>query len=184
MGSKSKSSSKQTSNFYDNRQVNDAGGGVIGSGTVDNSIQLVDGSRTSTDNSIKLSDSSRTSTVNTVSDSGAIKAAQQIATDAIKATSTGQASAFNFASTSAKEAMTLATKAQTASASFNEQALSKAFDLAKSSQAQAFSNMTEALGGVASSWQASADTNNGNRTLILAALGAVALVGVAMAFKG
>lgn len=32
MGSRSKSSNSTTSNFYDNRQVNDAGGGVVATG--------------------------------------------------------------------------------------------------------------------------------------------------------
>lgn len=259
MGSKSSSKNQTTSNFYDNRQVNDAGGGVIGSGNrLDNSINLTDRSvtstttRNSTDNSINLLDrstsntSTRTSTTTdnslryndssdrsvrtttdnslryndssdrsqrtsytdnsrtsyTVTDSGAVQAAQAIAIKGLDAGTKGQAEAVKFA-----------TKAQNDAASFNAAAVSRVFDLAGASQAAVAKSNSEALGfardtlnevtdyarevsrmakdqaqafgsGLAGAYQSAADTNTGNKTLIYAALAAVAVVGVAMAFKG
>lgn len=193
MGSRSKSSTATTSNFYDQRQVNDAGGGVIGSGKVDNSIKVSDSRRT--DNSIKLSDNSRsstsTSTSITYSDAGAMKAAQTMAAQAIKA-----------ASKTSTDTLKFATKAQNDAASFNANATNKVFALATSSQTAAAKSNSEALrfardvlgdvtrasqaaqGAVVDAYAGAADSASGNKTLIYAGLASVvAVIGLAVAFR-
>lgn len=159
MGSKSKSNTSTTSNFYDQRQVNDAGGGVIGSGRQDNSI-------TYTDNSVST-------------DAGSIKAAQDIAVKAIAA-----------AQKSSEGAVAGAVAVTQSAIDSSEYTTGRAFDLAMKSAVQSSESSGAALGlarnaidAANSAYQGSADTANGNKTLIYAGLAAVALVGVAVLFR-
>lgn len=109
-------------------------------------------------------------------------------------------------------AVQLARESQQAAAGFNERAAGRSFDLAESSQARAFDASGEALGfaretfadvlglarnvvgqagsqaeaaasTAAGAYSSAADTASGNKTLIYAALAAVAAVGLAVAFK-
>lgn len=163
MGSKSKSSTSTTSNFYDQRQVNDAGGGVIGGGTIDNSISVVD----------------RSSATYNTTDAGSIKAAQDIAVKAIAA-----------AQKSSDSAVAGAVAVTQSAIDSSEYTTGRAFDLALKSAVQSSESSGAALGlarnaidAAAGAYQSAADTGTGNKTLIYAGLAAVALVGVAVLFR-
>lgn len=228
------SATNTTSQYYDQRSVVDAGGGIVGHGNrIDESVQLtnIDGrdlsNRSTTtlndsrtiDESFRLSstdsrDFSNRSTT-TITDGGAFDVVRDVAdgigsigrmqVDATRAiASAGGAASDN--------AFALAQRAQLDASSFNTAAASRVFDLASSSQARAFDSSGEALGftretfgdvlglagqviGQAGSqareaasvaggaYQSAADTATGNKTLVYAALAAVALVAMPMFFK-
>lgn len=172
MGSRSSSKTATTSNFYDQRQVNDAGGGIVGTGnSQDQSITLVDASTSVT------------------TDAGAFKFASEIGraqTDA----------AVQIGATGAQlgnSAIKLASDAQAAAIATVRASNSGAFDLAESSAARAYASSGEALafgrsvldaasGAVSSAYDSAADTSSGNKTLLYAGIAAVALVAVTVAF--
>lgn len=188
----SKKSSTNTStvvNNYDQRSVNDAGGGLIGDGSsIDNSISYASFTNST--------DGGAFDVVRSVADGlnriglAQVDAARDLA---------GRVDSFQNAGVS------LAMRAQQDAAGFNELAAGRAFDLARSSQAQAFANSGEALGfaretfgqvvdlarGVigqagqqaseaagtaAAAYANAADTSSGDKTLKYAGLAAVAIV--------
>ena len=160
MGSRSNSATSTTSNFYDQRQVNDAGGGVIGQGnTQDNRISVTD--------------------ARTVTDAGSIQAAQAIAIAAI-------AAARDSSGTAVDGAVQVTERAIDAS----KYSSGRAFDLAEKSAVQSASSSGEALGlarnaidATKGAYEAAASSATGNKTLLYVAIGAVALVGVVVAFR-
>jgi len=192
MGSKSSSSTatNTTSNYYDQRSVNDAGGGIIGTGN------SVDASQTWTDNS------QTTWTQNTtVVDAGQTEMARQIALAAINAAKDGS-----------NGATSAAIKAQENAISSNEKAIRGALDLASSSTSAAFKSSSDAMGwagdrfdqltgltgdllkasqkqadaaatNVAAAYNNAASQANGNKTLTIAALAAVGLVAAVVVFS-
>lgn len=225
MGSR-KSETKTENQYYDQRMVNDAGGGVIGSGTVDNSTnwtQAITDARTTTDSgnttwtqTTNNSDSStrsyensgNTSWTSTVTDGGAIDAMRQIglaqADLAERITKIG--------SDTAGRAMGATIQAQENALATVRATNTDALNLARSSTAQAFDSVSSALGfsskgmdtmaaltssligsaqrqadqaaGTAQAAYASAASQaNGNKTLTIAALAAVAVVAAAVVFR-
>lgn len=185
MGSRSSSKTSTASTFYDQRQVYDAGGGVVGTGnTQDQSLHLTDASN----RSINMTDASSTVTHNT--DGRAFEFARDVGmaqTEAARAIAQASASAGN-------RALDFATQAQQDAASFNSSALDRTFDLATTSSGEALglardaiaaarSSSSDSLATMQTAYQAAADTSSGNKTLIYAALAAVAVIGLAVAFK-
>ena len=154
MGSRSKSTTETTSQFYDNREVNDAAGGVIGTRNVqDNRITMVD--------------------------AGSIQAAQAIAIAAIAA-----------AKDSSGSAVAGAVRVTERAIDASEYVGGRAFDLAEKSSVQSSSSSGQALGlardamdATAGAYSAAAASATGNKTLIYVAIGAVALVGIVVAFR-
>lgn len=191
---KSATTNQSTTNQYDQRSVTDAGGGIVGSGNAfDQSSQTT----------INNTDGGAFALVGRVADGVAdtsrmqTMAAERIA-DAAGASSHA---AFEFAE-----------RAQSDAASFNLSAADRVFDLASSGQSQAFASSRDAMGFAQESfgelaslarevvgqagtqaataaatasgaYQAAADTGNGNKTLVYAALGVVAVAALAFAFK-
>lgn len=168
-----KSNNTQTSstqNYYDNRSVVDAGGGIVGNGNfVDSSSAYsyssftdasdrssrtsIDASQSFTDwsdrsTSLETSDS-RDQSVKISTDGGAFDVIRSVADGLNKIglaqTDAARAIAGQIDSVGGG-AVDLALKAQQSAASFNENAANKAFDLARSSSTQAFSSSSEALG--------------------------------------
>ncbi|TXC66024.1 hypothetical protein FSC37_09195 [Piscinibacter aquaticus] len=117
--------------------MNDAGGGVIGSGTVDNSL------------SYQQFTDSRNQSTTVVTDGGAFDVVRSVA-DGLSRIGLAQTDAAREIATRAdaagNSAMTFAMRAQQDAAGFNELAASKSFDLARSSAAQAFASSGEAIG--------------------------------------
>ena len=154
MGSKSTSRTETTSNFYDQRQVNDAAGGVVGMGNLqDNSVTMID--------------------------AGSIQAAQAIAIHAISAARDSSASAVAGAVRVTEDAIDA-----------SQYTSGRAFDLATKSAVQSASSSGEAIGlarnaidATAGAYSAAAASATGNKTLIYVAIGAVALVGIVVAFR-
>ncbi len=209
MGSrKSSTQTNTTTAYYDQRQVNDAGGGIAGSGNAwDSSTNWVDASQTSwtqtTDNSNRSRNNwtdNSTTNVQTI-DAGQTEAARQIAMAAITA-----------ARDSSNAATSAAARAQEAAISSGERSTRGALDLAQTSTAAAFRSSTEAMGwagerfdqltgltsdllkassrnadsaaaNVAGAYSAAASQANGNKTLTIAALAAVGLVAAVVIFK-
>jgi hypothetical protein len=201
MGSKKSSTQTNTTTaYYDQRQVNDAGGGIAGSGNYWDSsttwAQLTDASNNSTNH---WTDNS--TTTYQVLDAGQTEAARQIALAAITA-----------ARDSSTTATSAAVRAQESAIASGERTTRGALDLAQTSTAAAFRSNTEAMGwagerfdqltgltsdllkasaknadsaaaNVAGAYSAAASQANGNKTLTIAALAAVGLVAVVVAMK-
>jgi|GEM_PF-5495992 len=227
MGSRKSNTSTTTQNeYFDQRQVNDAGGGVIGSGTVDNSTnwtQAITDARTTTDSgnttwtqTTNNSDSSTRSYENsgnttwnsTVTDGGAIDAMESIGLAQAKLAER----ITQIGAETAGRAMGATIQAQEAALSTVRATNSDAMGLAKTSTAQAFASVSDALGfsskgmdtmaaltnsligsaqrqadqaaGTAqAAYSSAASQANGNKTLTIAALAAVAVVAAAVIFK-
>lgn len=199
----SSTTTQSTTNNYDQRQVNDAGGGVIGQGNnLDNSLSYA-----------SFTDS-RSTTTNVSTDGGAFDVVRSVA-DGITRIGVDQVAAARDialrADTQSSGAMDFARQAQQSAAGFNELAASKAFDLARSSSTQAFESSGAALGftrdtfsdvvslakdvigqagdqaktvatTAGAAYASASDTSSGNKTLLYAGIAAVALVGVVAAF--
>lgn len=230
MGSRAKTStaSNSTSNYYDNRQVNDAGGGIIGTGnTLDASQtwqQFTDASSTSnwTDSSTSNWTDASTQTANwsdssnrsqtwtdnstvTVTDGGAVAAMSELGAAQTSAAQAIAADAIKAARDSAATVSASATRSQENAIQANTAALQSALGFANSTAGQAFASSTEAMGwageafdkltgltgqvldaskaagntaaqGVAGAYASAASQANGNKTLTIAALAAVAIV--------
>lgn len=181
MGSKSKSSTATTSNFYDNRQVNDAGGGIVGSGNFqDQSINLTDNTRT--DSSIRYTDSS--------SQDSSIRYADSSSTNTNNSrTNNSQTTITTTDGGSVEQAVRLATTATTGAfknsgdaLGFGRDVLADVVGLAKTVVGQAGSQAEAASSIAAGAYAGAADTSSGNKTLVYAGIAAVALVGAAVAF--
>jgi hypothetical protein len=199
---KSSTTNQSTTNQFDQRQVNDAGGGIVGSGN-------------QFDQSIRYTDSRTSSTTINNTDGGAFALVGRVA-DGVADTSRMQTLAAERiagqAGASSKDAFALAQRAQADAAGFNLNAANRSFDLARSSSAAAFDASSDAMGFARDSfgkladlartvvgqageqaadaaatasgaYQAAADTGNGNKTLVYAALGVVAVAALAFAFK-
>lgn len=154
----SSTTNQQTTNNYDQRQVNDAGGGVIGTGNVlDNSTSMSyaaftdsrDLSQSFTDFSNRSTTDSRDQSVRISTDGGAFDVVRSVA-DGLRQIGVDQTAAARDialrADTAGSNAMTFAIKAQESAAGFNELAAGRAFDLARSTSTQAFASSGEALG--------------------------------------
>lgn len=160
MGSKSNSKQSTTSNFYDNRQVNDAAGGIVGTGnTQDQSITITDNS--------------------TTTDAGAIQAAQAVSIKAIDA-----------ARLSSAGAVAGAVQVTESAIDASQYTSGRAFDLAETSATQAFSSSgaalnfgRSALDAVAAAQATAQDSATGNKTLIYVGIAAVALVAAVIVFR-
>lgn len=140
MGSKKNSTSTSTSSqYYDNRSVVDAGGGIVGNGNTWDQGTYLTSQTSTTDNSIKVDDSrdqsirmedSRDQSVRISVDGGAISAIERMglaqteaAKDiAIKAATTGLG------------AMDFAKQTQEDAASFNKTAFARSMDMADGAQ--------------------------------------------------
>lgn len=155
-GSSSSSSTQNTSQYYDQRSVVDAGGGIVGTGNAwDQSIHL-------TDNSTKTDSGA----FGVVRDIGALQAdmAKHLADNGASMTS---------------GAFDLAKNAQEGAVS----SFADVLDLTKAVVSQAGAQASTAASTAAAAYQSAADTSSGNKTLIYAALAAVAVVGLAVAFR-
>jgi hypothetical protein len=156
-----------THNNYDQRSVNDAGGGAVGDG---NTV--------------------------TVTDGGAFDIVGRLA-DGMNANSLAQTQAATAIASSAgglgTGAMAFASQAQEDASSFNLDALERTFDLASASAANARGSSSDALGfaretfgkalgavtasgdAVAGAYANATDSATGNRTLILVGIGVIGL---------
>lgn len=168
MGGRSSETKTNTqSNYNDNRQVFDAGGGIAGSGnwwdqsttwtsnTADNRTNTNSGNTTwqqstadnrtnsNSGNTTWNSDSSnRSTTTNNVTDGGAIAAMQEIAGG--QATLAERIARISADSSSSSTAAAI--KAQEGAMSTVKASTDRAFDFASSSNAQAFKSNSDALG--------------------------------------
>jgi hypothetical protein len=185
MGFINKSSSTTTNvehKYYDQRSVVDAGGGIVGIGNRwDQSTHLTD-ARDQSDRSIRIDAST---------DGGAFDVVKHVADDTFDLAQRAQSDAASFNAAAANRSFDLASSSSAQAYKSNADALGFArgsfgdvLDLAKSVVGQAGTQAKDAAATVTSAYQAAADTATGNKTLIYVAIGAVALVGVAFAFKG
>lgn len=156
MGSKSSSSQKTTSNFYDQRQVNDAAGGIVGSGnTQDNRISIVS------------------------TDAGAIATAKEIATRAIDAAQASSSGAVAGAVKVTESAIEASRYSGGRAFDLAEKSAVQAY----SSSGAALDFGRSALEAVANANASAADSATGNKTLIYVGIAAVAAIGLAVAFR-
>lgn len=182
MGSRSNSSTATTSNFYDQREVNDAAGGVIGTGnSQDNSITLIDASTTTDGGALQYAQAiglAQTAAARALSDS-AVRLASDAQAGAIDSANRSSSRAFDLASSSATQAFQSSGEAL----DFGRAVLAEAAGLARSAVSQAGSQASDAASTAAGAYQSAADTAAGNKTLIYVGIAAVALVGAVVAFK-
>lgn len=180
MGSKSKSSTSTntTSNYYDQREVNDAGGGVIGTGNVqDNSTTYigVDAGQTEMARQIAMAaivaarDSSNAAT------SAAVTAQQ----NAISSNDKAVSGALDFAKSNAAAAYKSSSDAMGWAGERFDQLTGLTQDLLKASQKNADSAATN----VAAAYDNAASQANGNKTLTIAAMAAIGLVAAVVVFN-
>jgi hypothetical protein len=185
MGFINKSSSTTTNvehKYYDQRSVADAGGGILGDfNRWDQSTHLTD-ARDQSDRSIRIDASTDGGAFDVVKDASkaAFDLAQRAQSDAASFNANAAGRSFDLASSSAAQAY----RSNADALGFARGSFGDVLDLAKSVVGQAGVQAKDAAATATGAYQAAADTATGNKTLIYAALGAVALVGVAFAFKG
>lgn len=191
--SKNATSTASTSQYYDNRSVVDAAGGIVGSGNAwDQSLHLTDAS----------------STTNVVTDGRSFDLVRDIG---LAQADTARAIALG-GSTMGTDALELGFAAQARAVDSATHTSNSAFDLARSSQANAFESSGEALGfaretfgdvlglartvvgqagtqadtaasTAAAAYSSATDSSSGNKTLIYAGVAAVAAIGLAAALR-
>lgn len=181
MGSKKSSTTTNTTNeFFDQRQVNDAGGGIIGSRNDLSTNWSSTWEQNNTDSSSKSYSNSGNTTWNaTTTDGGAIKGMETVAL--AQKDLAGQIARIN--ADSSGRVVDAALKSQEGALASVNLANSKAFDFAMEQTKAAFKSGADALGlankaadGLAGAYSAAASQSNGNKTLTIAAVAAVGLV--------
>lgn len=160
MGSKKSSTSTNTTNeFFDNRSVNDAGGGVAGSGNVwDQSVNAIDnrsntnsGNTTwtqntkNTDSSTRSYENSGNTTWNST-DGGAFALVTDVSKAQTEAARAIAMQSISAAQASSQTAAAAALKAQENAIASTNAVSGKAFDFASATSQQAFKSSAEALG--------------------------------------
>lgn len=211
-GSKSSTSTSTTNNNYDQRSVNDAGGGIVGSrNTLDASqtwVQTTDASQSSSwsDRSVSnWTDSSSSSSSVNITDGGAVAAMSEMGAAQAGAAQAIAAQAIGAARESASGAVGAALKSQQNAIGANAGVLQSALGFSSTTANQAFASSAAAMGwageafdkltgltskvldagqaagntaaqGVAGAYSSAATQANGNKTLTIAALAAVAIV--------
>ncbi|MFN3812159.1 MAG: hypothetical protein ACK4S6_16260 [Roseateles asaccharophilus] len=204
MGSKkSITSTNTTHEYFDQRQVNDAGGGVIGSGndlSTSWSQNITDARQTSNSGNTSWTQSNtdaRTTSNSgntTWTDNSTSSVIDGGAIDGMRATALAQKElASQIASLSAdtsKAATAGALKAQEGAISAVNLGQQRAFDFATEQTKAAFKSSAEAIGlankaadGLAGAYSAAASQSNGNKTLTIAAVAAVGLVAAVALIK-
>jgi hypothetical protein len=162
-GGNSKSKTTTNNTWNDNRSVNDAGGGVVGSGnTQDNSIQITDNSHTT----------------NTTTDHGAVRAA----VDMTEAAFTTAGELGSDALTLGRGAISGAFESSADALDFGRSTLADVVGLAQSVVSQAGSQAETAATILRGAQTDQADSSTGDRTLKIAAVAAVALVAAVVGF--
>lgn len=160
-GGNSKSKSKVTQTWNDNRQVNDAGGGVVGSGnTQDNSVRITDNS------------------THTTTDHGAVQAAVDITEAGIGAVTELGGDLV----TMGRGAIDGAYKSSSDALDFGRDLFGDVIGLAESVVSQAGSQAETASTILRGAQTDQADSSTGDRTLKIAAVAAVALVAAVVGF--
>jgi len=201
-----------TTNYADNRTVNDAGGGIIGAGnSVDNSQawnwsstqtnQQTDSSSRSYQDSGNTSWSSDSHNTWTNTDGGAIagmrdvalsqqkvsvdlaKIAQGGADKVVQAAIDSQQNAMSFGSSAMDRAYTFANGAATTAANTVAKSSGEVLGMAKELMQGAREQAASAAGTVQAAYSNAASQANGNKTLVIAALAAVGVLGVAVALR-
>ena len=177
--SKSSSTTQLTeNNQYDQRQVYDAGGGLIGNGSFMDTSSFLDLSNRST-TSIDTSNRSTTNITNTSVDAGTVALAQRSQEAAASVMSGAMKDSFTFASGNNAAAFQNSRDAM----GLVETAMDKAMSLARDVTTQAGSQAAQAAATANTAYQSAADTSTGNKTLIYVAMAAVALVAAGILFK-